>query len=138
MSILNKLLFIYNRPAYFSPHACRELTTRLYRCQIFNRNIPLPKIFYAFSIDNDDVYFANIALLKNTTICAKHPHSPHRGIFNILRSYKIIRTFLLNAALKCEPYLRGIFKTCPGLREDAVASLSRFAENISRHLFGVP
>lgn len=46
-----------------------------YGCQIFNRNIPLPKIFYAFSIDNDDVYFANIALLKNTTICAKHPHS---------------------------------------------------------------
>lgn len=62
------------------PHISPLMVSRanyppFYICQIFNRNIPLPKIFYAFSIDNDDVYFANIALLKNTTICAKHPHS---------------------------------------------------------------
>lgn len=35
-------------------------------------------------------------------------------------------------------YRRGIFKVCPGLSDDAVASLSRLAEKISRHLFGVP
>ena len=48
-----------------------------YICQIFNRNIPLLQLSYAFSIDNDDVYFANIALLKKRAQSALSTRIPH-------------------------------------------------------------